>query len=87
MFGEVVKTLEAEGKTANEHSADFISAINMYGGAMNESLSSSKEQSLNVSFFTPACFQHIYFATSSLWDENGIFSPSMEVVVGNAKFR
>lgn len=87
MFGEVVKTLEAEGKTANEHSADFISAINMYGGAMNESLSSSEEQSLNVSFFTPACFQHIYFATSSLWDENGIFSPSMEVVVGNAKFR
>ncbi|PFX30555.1 Protein notum-like [Stylophora pistillata] len=82
MFGEVFKKLEAEGKASDEYSADYISALNMYGGAMNESLSS-----LNVSFFVPACFQHIYFATSSLWDENGIFPPSMEVAVANAKVR
>ena len=87
MFLEVFKKLEDEGKTAADHSADYLSVVNMYGGAMNESLTISEEQASNVSFFTPACFQHIYLSTSSLWDDSGVFPPPMEIAVANAKFR
>ena len=87
MFGEVLTKLEDEGKTARDHPADYLSAINMYGGAMNESLTLSESQASNVSLYTPACFQHIYFGMSSLWDENGAFQPSMEIAVSTGKFR
>ena len=87
MFGEVLTRLEDEGKTAEDYSADYLSVINMYGGAMNESLTLTEGQASNVSFFTPACFQHIYLSTSSLWDENGAFQPSMEISVGSGIFR
>ncbi|KAL9959097.1 hypothetical protein ACROYT_G036180 [Oculina patagonica] len=87
MFGEVLTRLEDEGKTAIDHAADYLSVINMYGGAMNESLTLTESQASNVSFFTPACFQHIYLSMSSLYDENGAFQPSMEITFGTGKFR
>ncbi|KAL9959094.1 hypothetical protein ACROYT_G036177 [Oculina patagonica] len=86
MFGDVLRRLEDEGKTVDDNSADYLSVINMYGGAMNESLTLSENQASNVSVFVPACFQHIYFCTSSLWDENGVFPPSAEVARGTGKF-
>ena len=87
MFGDVLKRLEDGGKTMTENSADYLSVVNMYGGAMNESLGFTGSQASNVSLFVPACFQHIYFCTSSLWDENGVFSPSAEITRGAGKFR
>lgn len=85
MFADVLKRLEDEGKTAEDHVADFLSVVSMYGGAMNESLEISNKS--HVSFFVPACFQHTYFSTSSLWDEDSVLRPLIEVTRDNGKFR
>lgn len=85
MFADVLKRLEDEGKTAENHVADFLSVVSMYGGAMNESLEISNGSA--ASFFVPACFQHTYFSTSSLWDEDSVLRPLIEVTRDNGKFR
>ena len=87
MFADVLKRLENEGKTVEDHMADFLSVVSMYGGAMNESLELPKNQGGNASFFVPACFQHTYFSTSSLWDSDGVLHPLVEVTRGTGKFR
>lgn len=86
MFADVLKRLEDEGKTAEDHAADFLTVVSMYGGAMNESLEISN-RSIRASFFVPACFQHTYFSTSSLWDEDSVLHPLIEVTRDNGKFR
>ncbi|KAJ7380370.1 hypothetical protein OS493_008822 [Desmophyllum pertusum] len=86
MFADVLKRLEDEGKTAEDHAADFLTVVSMYGGAMNESLEISNRSS-RASFFVPACFQHTYFSTSSLWDEDSVLHPLIEVTRDNGKFR
>ncbi|KAJ7380374.1 hypothetical protein OS493_008826 [Desmophyllum pertusum] len=86
LFGDVFRRLEDEGKTAADNSADYLSVVSMYGGAVNESFTLSENQGSNVSVFIPACFQHIYFCTSNLWDENGVFPPSAEIARGTGKF-
>ena len=85
MFADVLKRLEDEGKTAENNVADFLSVVSMYGGAMNESLEISNASL--ASFFVPACFQHTYFSTSSLWDEDSVLRPLIEVTRDNGKFR
>ena len=85
MFADVLKRLEDEGKTAENNVADFLSVVSMYGGAMNESLEISNRSM--ASFFVPACFQHTYFSTSSLWDEDSVLRPLIEVSRDNGKFR
>lgn len=87
MFADVLKRLENEGKNAEDNVADFISVVSMYGGAMNESLELSRSRGGNASFFVPACFQHTYFSTSSLWEEDGVLHPLIEVTRGTGKFR
>ena len=87
MFGGVLRRQEAKGKTVVDNSADYMSLVSMYGGAMNQSLSSVESQASNVSVFAPACFQHIYLCTSSLWDDNSLLRPSAEIARGTAKFR
>ena len=85
MFADVLKRLENEGKTAEDNVADFLTVVSMYGGAMNESLEISNKS--RASFFVPACFQHTYFGTSSLWDEGNVLRPLIEVTRDNGKFR
>lgn len=55
---------------------DFLRIVSEYGGAMNSSISTS----LNIpalSFIVTECFQHIYFATSTLWNQDGgVFAES-----------
>ena len=87
MFADVLKRLENEGKTTEDNVADFLAVVSMYGGAMNESLELSSSQGGNASFFVPACFQHTYFSTSSLWDKDGVLRPLIEVTRGTGKFR
>ena len=86
MFAEVLKRLEDQGKTAEYHSADFLSVVSMYGGAMNQSIMLSQRQAQNMSYFVPACFQHTYLSTSSLWNKDGILRPLVEVTRGTGKF-
>ena len=87
MFADVLKRLESEGKTAEEHDADFLSVVSMYGGAMNGSIELPHNTGGHSSFFVPACFQHTYFSTSSLWDTDGVLHPLVEVTRGSGKFR
>ena len=87
MFADVLKRLESEGKTVEDNLADYISVVSMYGGAMNESLELPKNKGSNASFFVPACFQHTYFSTSSLWDKGSVLNPLVEVTRGTGKFR
>lgn len=87
MFADILKRLENEGKTAEDHVADFLSVVSMYGGGMNESLELSHSRGGNASFFVPACFQHTYFSTSSLWGKDGVLHPLIEVTRGTGKFR
>ena len=81
------KKLEDQGKTADDNSADYVTFFNMYGGAMNESITTSENQASNLSVFIPACFQHIYFSTSSLLGEKGVLPSSEEFGLGKGRLR
>lgn len=87
MLREVFERLENEGKTAEDNYGDFLSVVNMYGGEVNGSITLNENKASNVSFFIPACFQHVYLVTSSLWEEDGVLPPSFEISVGPAMFR
>ena len=87
LLRDVFERLGDEGKTADDNFADFLSVVNMYGGEVNGSITITENQASNLSFFIPACFQHVYFVTSSLWDENGVLPPSFEIAMGSGKFR
>ncbi|CAH3186192.1 unnamed protein product [Porites evermanni] len=86
MLGDVISAQDTQENTATDNSADYLTLVSMYGGAMNESISLIGTQASNVSIFAPACFQHIYLSTSSLWEEGGVLPPSAEVGRGPAKY-
>ena len=51
----------------------FLSTVAEYGGAMNTSISTSVASTVPaVSFIITECLQHIYLATSTLWDQTSI---------------
>ena len=52
---------------------EFLFIVAEYGGVMNSSIAISKTVPL-LSFIVTECLQHIYFATSSLFDSDGILS-------------
>ena len=52
---------------------DFLRIIGEYGGVMNNTLGTTLHHADHLSYFVTSCFQHIYLATSSLWDEGGLF--------------
>ena len=52
---------------------EFLFIVAEYGGVMNSSIARSKTVPL-LSFIVTECLQHIYFATSSLFDSGGILS-------------
>ena len=87
MFGDVLRRVEEEGKSLVDNSADYLSLVSMYGGAMNQSLTLTDTRDSNVSVFLAACFQHIYLSTSSLWDDGGVLPPSVEIARGTGMFR
>jgi len=86
MFGDALRRLEGKRKTVVENSADYLSLASMYGGAMNESLAIFNNEGTNLSVFAPACFQHIFLSTSSLWDDGGVLPSTVEIVRGRGMF-
>ena len=73
------------GDTSNSDSValpelgiSFLNVISEYGGAMNTTLAAAAVIP-GVSLIITECFQHIYFATSTLWDHNGILSDTAVV--------
>ena len=87
LLRDVFERLEDEGKTAEDNFGDFLSIVHMYGGEVNGSITITENQASNVSFFIPACFQHVHLVTSSLWDENGVLPASFEIALDSGKIR
>ena len=56
---------------------DFLKLFNTYGALINESLLQSFKSQRNLSIFAPSCTQHVYLATSSLWDESGMLNATV----------
>ena len=65
---------------------EYISLVGEYGGVMDSSISDVRDiTGIDISVYLPQCFQHIYFATSSLWGEGRVFGTDpivIEEVVG-----
>ena len=56
--------------------SEFIFTVPEYGGAMNASIINTASELQGISFVATQCFQHIYFATSTLWGPDSIFGDS-----------
>ena len=53
---------------------EYLTVVGEYGGVMDNSLMQVQEAGyINFSFYVSQCFQHIYFATSTLWGEGRVF--------------
>ena len=65
---------------------EYISLVGEYGGVMDNSISEVRDiTGIDISVYLPQCFQHIYFATSTLWGEGRVFGTDpivIEEVVG-----
>ena len=67
------------GVTVNQQPSlggEFILTIAEYGGAMNSSIIDTTPQVNGLSFIATQCFQHVYFATSTLWGTDNILGSS-----------
>ena len=60
-------------RTGVGYAIDFLRTVGEYGGAMNETLAAAVSLTSNFSFYVTECFQHIYFATSTLWGAGRLF--------------
>ena len=79
LLADAIAQLIPPGVTVNEQpslGSDFILTIAEYGGAMNSSIIYTTPQLNGLSYIATECFQHIYFATSTLWGTNGVFGGS-----------
>ena len=90
ILADTISTTVLPGDTSNSDSLalpelglSFLSVIAEYGGAMNTTLAAASVIS-GVSLIITECFQHIYFATSTLWDHNGIFSDTAITELSNS---
>lgn len=85
IIGEAVQSYINRIFVAENGANDLLTMVDMYGGAMNQSLLAIN--SPNISFFVPACFQHTYFSMSSLREKGGVLHYSRMFTQGNALFR
>ena len=62
--------------------------VSEYSGSMNFSLTATINSFKNLSYFTTSCFQHVYLATSSLWDRNNSFfgNATIDAMLENNRF-
>lgn len=52
---------------------EYLTLVGEYGGVMDNSLVQIQESgNVDLTFYVSQCFQHIYFATSTLWGEGGL---------------
>ena len=67
--------------TRNDYNDDqaLLRIFNSYGSIMNTTfVQSYSKASPYLSLFTPSCTQHVYFATSDLWDSGGLLNMTVE---------
>ena len=56
---------------------DILRIVSEYGGEMNHSVTLAGGLTEELSYFATSCFQHVYFATSTLWGD-------IDSIYGNA---
>ena len=60
---------------------EYISLVGEYGGVMDSSITEVRDTtSVDISVYVSQCFQHIYFATSTLWGEGRVFGTDPIVI-------
>lgn len=86
IIGDIVERFSKRIDVAENGATDMITLVDLYGGAMNQSLVAIKPSSSNLSYFVPACFQHTFFSMSSLRDQGGVLHYTRMFTQGNALF-
>ena len=86
IIGDIVKRFSKRVVVADNGATDLVTLIDLYGGAMNQSLFAIEPSSSNLSYFVPACFQHTFFCMSSLRDQGGVLHYRKMFTQGNALF-
>ena len=85
IIGEAVQRFTDRIIMAENGATDLLTMVEMYGGAMNQSLLVTN--SPNISFFVLSCFQHTFFSMSSLRERGGVLHYSRMFTQGNTVFR
>lgn len=65
---------DLENRTADVQHLEAFRTVTEYGGAMNISLENTRVSANQMSYFVPSCLQHVYLATSSLRDDDGLLN-------------
>lgn len=65
----------------------LLRVFNEYGSLVNQGLDQSFTVHQGLSIFAPSCSQHVYLATSSLWDSGGILSQTSPSTFQEGVFR
>lgn len=86
IVGDIVERFSKRVAVAENGVTDLFTFMDMYGGAMNQSLFTIESSFSNLSYFVPACFQHTFFCMSSLRDEGGVLHYRKMFTQGNAVF-
>ena len=84
--------LQNSGISTTGLAVEFLTIVGEYGGAMNSSLTETSNaaslSNISFSFYAPQCFQHVYLASSSLQEEDGLLgSEALEYSQNVATFR
>lgn len=68
---------------------DIMRIVSEYSGSMNTSLQTATANHGNLSYYVTSCFQHVYFATSTLWGgEDSLFGDaSVDGIQENNQFK
>ena len=57
--------------------AEVVRVMTEYAGSVNYSLTSLRSGQAKLSYFVPACLHHVFLATSSLWNTDGVLGRLM----------
>ena len=70
---------DAINKYGYSNDQAILRIFNSYGAVMNTTFTQSYSSSNpHLSLFTPSCTQHVYFATSDLWDAGGVLNMTVD---------
>lgn len=58
-------------QTSEANDLDLLRLLNSYGALMNQSFMEGYNTYPNLTLYTSSCTQHVYLATSSLWNPDG----------------
>ena len=66
---------ERMGRSSPSLGLQFLITVSEYGGVMNSTLRTTTSLAPNnsISYIATHCYQHIYLATSTLWNQDNLF--------------